>query len=181
MYRVLNKLKSYGLIGLYLLGSLPCVADSDNEARIRAAFIYNFTKFVEWPTPPQASFKILIIGADDLVEPLNEFKSKGKLFQNKVVEVTYSEKTVLKNDIQILILDLVDEKEFKQALKLYSSSPALIVNTKSNLAKKGAMISFIKKADDTLGFGINLTKVNAQKLKMSSQLTKLGELETETP
>lgn len=167
------------LIGLDVLLCQPTFAQSDKENQIRAAFIYNFTKFVEWPTSPQPSFKVLILGAKDLEGPLSAFKTKGKLFQNRTVEILYSEKPEFQKDIQILVIDYGDEKEFKQALKLFDASPTLTINNKSEFAKKGAMITFVKKADETLGFGLNLKRISNQKLKVNSQLTKLAELEPE--
>ena len=64
------------LIGLAVLFSGCLVADDANlEYKIKAGYLYNFTKFITWPEVNGATFNLCILGADPfgaLIDPIQK-------------------------------------------------------------------------------------------------------------
>src|SRR5271165_5752448 len=67
-------------------------AEPSREARVEAAFIYNFTQFVEWP--PEASavgdstFIVAVVGDDPLAGALEQ-ATAGKTVKGRPIQVKH--------------------------------------------------------------------------------------------
>ena len=58
------------LAAAFLFGALKPGTDG-NEYQVKAMFIFNFTKYVEWPEEKEANvFTIGILGESEITEPL---------------------------------------------------------------------------------------------------------------
>lgn len=183
-------------VAIVILGCLlvPAYADTQSgqykEYEVKAAFIYNFLKFVDWPEEKmENSDKQIIIG----IIGENPFGSAANVFKNKKVEdrevvLKYFEsfediKNMSKEDraakeeslknCHLLFICQSERKQVREITDLVSKSSVLTVGDMDGFTKSGGIINlFIE--DNKIRFNINLTVADKNGLKVRSQLLRLA-------
>lgn len=146
----------------------------DTNAKIKAVFIYNFTKYIEWPAADQVGeFKIGILGENP---PLfNELDKMSKV--KKVANRSFSIKSYSKiSDIDkphILYIPEDSTEMLQAAVKKLSGKSTLIVTEKPGLAKQGSAINFVI-VGNRQKFELNKANVSKHNLKVASALENLA-------
>jgi len=145
------------------------------ESDAKAAFIVNFTKYIEWQNSSldnSESFKIGVLGDTKVYNSLKALSSKK--IKNKKIEVLLFQKT---DNIQECHLLYVSSSMSLSQLKTSANSSkcknALIIGDKKDALTNGAAINFIA-VGNQLKFEINIQNFNKNKLKVSSQLLQLA-------
>src|SRR6187399_875019 len=64
-----------------------------NEYQIKAMFVFNFTKYVEWPEVKSDFFTIGVIGESEIIEPLERISIQKKVGDKKIVVKELSPET----------------------------------------------------------------------------------------
>ncbi len=145
----------------------------DTNAKIKAVFIYNFTKYIEWPKSYQeGEFTIGIIGESPLYSELTKMTQTKKV-ANQSLQVKKFNSTQDISKCHILYLSKDKSGEISSVLKSLKNNSTLIVTEQSGLVDKGAGINFIIK-DNRQKFELNKTNVEKYKLKVSSSLEALA-------
>jgi hypothetical protein len=160
------------------------------EYEVKAAFIYNFLKFVDWPKGKMAdSDKQIIIG----IIGENPFGSAADVFKNKKVEdhdvaVKYfegleqikkmSEKDRAANEeslknCHLLFICQSEQKLVREITDIVGKNGVLTVGDTEEFAKSGVAINFFME-DNKIRFIINLAAVEKTGLKIRSQLLRLA-------
>jgi len=135
-----------------LLGCLSANgAEIVSEESLKAAFIFNFLKFVSW-NDDRPAYEICIPEDDDLREVATALL-KGKTVNDRQIEVVNRT-----NDCHVLV-----------ASSFPNSDTTLTIGP----LEQGAMIEFMA-VDNKLKFAINIAHIRKSKLKISSQLLKLA-------
>lgn len=146
------------------------------EYAVKAAFIYNFTKFVEWDkTESSPTFVIGIIGESPIYKPLIELAAT-KTINNKKIEIMKCTATNPSNcRCQILFVpETTKSKDFQEFIsELSISKNILIISESKGFLNNGSAINFLV-ADNHIKFEINIGSLNKYNLKASSQLLKLA-------
>ena len=174
----MKKLIKYSLFIILAFSSLSFQQqpfDSNQlVARQKAVFLYNFTKYFEWPGKMKSgNFIIHVIGNNpNLNGELNKMAS-SKQVGNQKIEIRSS--TIVDGSIQPHIIFLLNESSelLKDISSKFKGKGALIVTEKSGLAKSGSAINFVA-IDSKLKF--EYSKNNAVKagLKTSEELKSLA-------
>jgi hypothetical protein len=147
------------------------------EYAAKAAFIYNFTKFVEWEkmdANAASTFMIGVIGDSPIHQPLLDLAA-SKTINNKKIEVV---KCIATNPAtcrcQILFVPAtVTTKEFKDFLSELATKNVLIISERKGFLDQGSAINFLI-MENRIKFEINMNSLNKSNLKASSQLLKLA-------
>lgn len=146
----------------------------DPNAKVKAVFIYNFTRYFEWPEKMKSgNFIIQVIGNNaSLNSELNKMAST-KQVGNQKLEIKNSSKLDLGVKPHIIFLLSEASDLLKEASSKYKGKGALIVTEKMGLAKAGSAINFVV-ADNKQKF--EYSKNNAVKagLKTSEELKNLA-------
>jgi hypothetical protein len=167
------------------LGSLPvwcsaflltCItalgADVAKEYQIKAAFVYNFTKFVEWPpqsfTDAAEPIVIGIVGKNPFGESLENAVRGRKVGGREIVIVNVTPE-MQRRAIHVLFVAAGEEKSFDPKL----APSALTVGETERFNGLGGMITFISDAEK-IRFMVNLEHADEAQLKLSAQLLKLA-------
>lgn len=143
-------------------------------ARQKAVFLYNFTKYFEWPGKMKSgNFIINVIGSNPTINgELNKLASTKQVGSQKI-EIKST--TDIDADIQPHIIFLLNESSdlLKDISSKYKGKGALIVTERGGLAKSGSAINFVA-IDSKLKF--EYSKNNAVKagLKTSDELKSLA-------
>lgn len=149
----------------------------ESEYRLKAAFIYNFAKFVHWPDnnqPDQSRpFIIGVFGVDPFNNDLDIIK--GKKIGDSEIDIRRYESV---SDIEwcsILFIGSSERKNIQALVNEFKKRGILLIGDTPGYAHKGVMINFFQ-ANNKLRFEINKDAAEGAGLKISSQLLRLGKI-----
>lgn len=155
-----------------LRGELPV----SNEYDVKAAFLFHFAQFVEWPADafrePNGPLNYCTIGEDPFHGVLDE-TLKGKSVSNRLLRVRHLGVREPVADCQIIFLGAADKKLLGEVLNSVSGQPALCVGETDHFARDGGMIGFFLE-NNKVRFDINLQAVERARLKIDSRLLFLA-------
>ena len=150
-------------------------AAAPTEYQVKAAFLYNFAKFVDWPTAGSRNetetVAICIMGDDDLAKELDEI-AKGATAGDRTIAVRRI-KNVEGGGCQILFLGKSVDDRFRTIIAGLKAGPVLTVGDADNFLRVGGMIKFFIE-DRKIRFEVNLDAVEKSPVRVSSKLLKLA-------
>lgn len=167
------------LAWLFLLGTIVfspqyCRAASYAEDAVKAAFLYRFTAYVEWPsaTPAARPFRIAVIGADGVARQLERLL-QGKSVQGRRAEVVTARSTEELGETQILYIAPGAAARETALLAAATAQPILIVTDEEDGFRIGGIINFLP-VGENLRFEVSLTAAARSQLKINSGLLSVA-------
>ena len=146
-----------------------------HEFRVKAAFLYNFANFVEWPNsvfPNETSpIIIAVLGKNPLCEILNAAQLKPILARKVVTKQFESVENV--TNCHILFVDNSEKDNFPKIFERIKDQSILTVSDTEGLAQSGVIINFVE-IDQQLRFEINIQAAKQENLRISSKLLNLA-------
>lgn len=147
-----------------------------SEATVKAAFVYNFSKFTEWPAETlaagQGPIRLCLYGnRDPFLAALAEID--GKLTQNRVIRVRSVTQPTDFRSCHILALGESEVRQLPEALRAADASGVLTVSEIEGFAGAGGTIGLVV-TNEKVQFEVNLDAAQRANLKLSSQLLKLA-------
>jgi YfiR/HmsC-like len=145
------------------------------EYQVKAAFLFNFAKFVEWPPKTFSTstdpIHLCLLGADEVERALKE-TIQGKVAQGHPLEVDRLRDIRDAKGCQILFISW---SEAGQEALLREIAPAgmLIVGESDGFAREGGMINLVLH-ENHIRFEINPRAAERANVKISSQLLNLA-------
>jgi hypothetical protein len=146
------------------------------EYQIKAKYIYNFTRFVDWPEEsfenPDSPFVIGIIGNDPYGIDLDK-TIEGKQIKNRRFIIRRCQNIEDLSSCHILFIGVDKGAQRSQIFNKIKNKCILTVGDEEHFARDGGMINFIimKKR---IRFEINREAVKQSHLKMSTNLLKMA-------
>jgi hypothetical protein len=145
------------------------------EYLIKAAYLYNFAMFVEWPsdafTRPDSPMVIGVIGSDPFGWALDRTVQDKRIGKRQIV----IERLQWGQDARrahIVFVSASDSARLAELASRLDGSPTLIV-ADSDGARPRSAVSFVVN-DNKVGFEINLDQANRARLTISSKLLNLA-------
>jgi hypothetical protein len=161
---------------LMLLGSARAQSAAAGEYQVKAAFLYNFAKFVEWPPSAfrgaTAPLQICILGRDPFGQGLRDIVST-KTVNGRKFEVDYLVDMQLARACHILFIASSEKARVKQILESMRGTVALTVSDTEGFAEQGGMIDFVLD-NDRVVFEVNRNAAEQAGLKISSKLLSVA-------
>ena len=164
--------------GLLLMLAIPRAqgAATASEAEVKAAFVYNFAKFVEWPADafpsPTAPLRFAVFGDEEFTAKLSSLlsdnKAHGRSFEVKRIINPQEAK-----NYHMVFVTSAESKRALLVLDAVKKSPALTIGESDEFLDYGGMIMFYFE-DAQLRFDINPEPAEKVKLVISSKLLRLG-------
>ncbi|MFA7166337.1 MAG: YfiR family protein [Desulfoplanes sp.] len=148
------------------------------EYRIKAAYIFNFAKFIEWPEQAfrdkNQPFSIVIMGDKKYLQCFESLKSKT--IHGRKINIKYctSPEKLTTQSCHILF---VTDQPFSQGCQSFltnDSRQILTIGKSAAFIHAGGMIAFIQR-DNKIRFAINQSKARQNNLCISSRLLRLAE------
>jgi hypothetical protein len=164
---------NYRIAALAMLTvGLPAATGVPTEHAVKAAYLYNFAKFTEWPElDPAGHLAICVYGKDPFGGFLDE-AVRGKLVHGLPIVIR---RMPLANEnwdgCQVLFFGSGSQTD--SALRQLSGASILTVGASQGFAERGGMIGLVVE-NASVRFDINLTAIAAARLKISSQLIEIG-------
>jgi hypothetical protein len=171
--------KNSALIFALLLFTFPFQLpgqESENDdlaSTMKAVFIYNFTKYIEWPdSDTTGCFKIGVIGNSSIITPLKNIEKEKRVNKIKIKIITINDPREIK-DCRILLIDKSEKHRLADILSEISGKNILTIGDTPDFAASGMAINFIV-INEKIKFEINSDALNRAGLKASSHLLKLA-------
>ena len=160
------------LMGVVLYVPLLAQATTKEDA-VKAGFVYNFTKYITWPTSdtPQDNFNLCVEGNDQLDGGLEALYGK-KIGNKSLILIRDVSGEALKSCHMVFVAD--DAKlNMQKVLKKFDGLPVVTVSDRADFIKMGGMIGLLRDGN-RVGFEINVIPARAVGLSISAQLLKLA-------
>ena len=185
-----NRIRSWelswylALLTLSLFGGSETRAEttSAREYQIKAAFLFNFTQFVEWPPgafpDPQAPLIIGVLG-DDPFGPFLDEAVRGEKSGSHSIAVQRYRNALEAVQCHILFIGYYEMDRLEQVLSALKGRNILTVGDTLNFARRGGMIRFVT-VNNKIRLRVNLEAAKAAGLTLSSKLLRPAEIVTTT-
>jgi hypothetical protein len=170
------------VLGLAWLGGWPPdVSAQDNaaarERRVKAAFIFNFAGFVEWPETafpqPFTAVSIAVIGDDELAAELSAITA-GRAVEGRPLTIRKTRSLEAVADAHMVFVGRAEIARLPQLAKLARARPVLILTDAPNALAQGSMINFML-VERRVKFEIHLEEAERHGLKLSSRLLAVAQ------
>ena len=158
-----------------LLGALavvmPTRAVELSEYQLKAAFLYNFARFTEWPVEVGGTLKLCIQGQDPFGPELEELQGKAVGARRISVERKPAAGTLRR--CQIVVITQSAAKDLPDTIGSLRNAPALTVAESPDATRQGAMLN-MEVTRDKIVFSANLRSAQQARLVLSSKLLGLA-------
>ena len=164
------------LLALYLGFCLPAfqseaIADEIIEYQVKAAFIYNFMAFTHWPDSTGQTINLCVYGEDYFGQEIDKLQSR--LINNRHIKVTRIADLGQLKACQAIFFSKSVSGQLSSILNDLQNDPILTLADSSNATAQGIAIN-MSLSNEKIVFEINLTKVRASGLDISSKLLQLA-------
>jgi hypothetical protein len=171
--------RSSGLILALLLvvGTGRGQVSSPSEFQLKAAFLYHFAQFVEWPPGSFADttspIVIGVLGDTPLEADLEKTISGKTLNNRKLVAQQFRTAAEATNNCHMLFISRSEEKRLPEVMAVLSGARILTVGETPGFTESGGMINFVPR-DGKIRFEINKGEADKAGFKLSSKLLSLA-------
>jgi hypothetical protein len=184
-------IRSSGTVAAWLCGVLALVAfasgvvgaETAPEYQVKAVFLYNFTRFVEWPprafTTPGEPFVIGILGDDPFGSRMDDVIRNERIGDHPLIVRRFRNAEEI-GDCQMLFIGRSESVEFERVVARLDHRPVLIVSEIDGSAEHGAMIQFATESSH-VRLRINADAARGAGLVISSKLLHLAEIVSPRP
>jgi hypothetical protein len=161
-----------------VLGLCATTREADpatQEYAVKAALLYNFTMYVNWPesafADAESPVRVAVMG-DDPFGPLLDAAMKDKYVGRHKIVVERLKPEQSSQDCHLLFICRSEESRLEEVLAGVKGKPVLTVSDLSRFTERGGMIS-LEKPETKIQLGINLERVRQANLSVSARLLNL--------
>jgi YfiR/HmsC-like len=174
---VLKSLAVALLAGL-LIAPASARAATPREYQVKAVFLYNFARFVEWPesafADPKAPLVVGVFGFDPFGADLDE-AVRGETVRGHPLVVRRVRSAAEAADCQIVFIHSSERNRLDDLLTALDKRSTLTVSDADGAAQKGVMIRLLTQAG-RIRMRINVESARAAQLTISSNLLRSAEI-----
>lgn len=149
-----------------------------DEYQVKAAFLYNFAKFVEWPPgafrSAQDPITICVLGPNPFDDSLKE-AVRGKTLDGRMFVVRQTLDVQQGTGCHILFVNPSERMRFQSMLEALRTNSVLTVGETPGFAAEGGIVNF-KLQGGKVRLEINVDAAERAKLRVSSKLLSLAEI-----
>lgn len=154
---------------------VPLAEGSELETKVKAAYIYNFTKFVDWPgdemTVAGEPIRICIIGNDPIRTLLGELSNREA--KGRPLKIVRVKDINALPSCNILYVSRSEQSQLPMILERLHGLPLLTVSDIPAFAQKGGIIGFINE-NNRIKVEINSRAARQAGLKISAKLLEIS-------
>ena len=171
-----SRLLHWGLTAVLLVAPLTASAQELDEYEVKAAFLYNFTKFVEWPSasgaPVFAVFNLCILGDDPFGSAIDQLV-RGKTVYGRPLQVRRLKETAEARQCQIVFVRKGEETKAEKLVNTVHGLPILTVGEHHEFGRIGGMI-YLAMKDNRVTIVINVPATEKAGLRVSAKLMSVA-------
>jgi hypothetical protein len=159
-----------------LFAFIPASAQTHpTEFQVKAAYVYNFGKFVKWPAdaaPSTSPFEICVLGRDSFATVL-DLTVSGESIDRRSIAVKRISDPQEAVECNILFIGSSEESRLKAILTATQRMSILTVSDIPHFAERGGVIGFVTQ-EEKIRFEVNLGAAEQSHLALSSELLKVA-------
>jgi hypothetical protein len=174
---VLAGLTAFVIVGiLFGVSGLSAQKSKPQEYEVKATYLYNFARFVEWPSSSAAakndSFAICVLGQDPFGPALDAIVA-GESIDGKAALAKRVSKPQDAVSCRVLYISSSEDSRLKEDLAALDKSGVLTVSDIPQFSRRGGMIQFVLDGN-SVRFEVNLTIAESAGLTLRSELLKVA-------
>ena len=170
-----GRLRQY-FVAILSMAVLPLVAHAQtrvyDEYAIKAAYVYNLSKFVEWP--PSATknqpFTICVYGRDPYGQKIDAVSERTT--QGRPISIVRRDHLTEAN-CEIAFVGQSETYRLEEAIAFFANSPVLTIGESADFVDKGGIVALVA-SGKRITFEINLGSANTAGLVFSAQLLRVA-------
>lgn len=144
-----------------------------SEYEIKAAFLFNFTRFVTWEdVPPESNSMTVCVFGQDPFGPML-LSLEGKVAQGREINLKYPSQLSEIEGCDVLFVSKSEDDEVARIVESTSGQPVLTVSDIPDFASSGGIIGYVKQGN-VIRFEINLKAAQTAGLSINSRLLELA-------
>ena len=148
------------------------------EFQVKAAFLYNFAKFVNWPPEvfrdPDSAFVICLVDEEPFAQALEQ-AVLGKTVEGRAFQVRRLSSPDEAGSCQMLHLGATGSSRLTSLPRSIREAPILTIGDDAGFTRQGGIINFIIR-EHRVGFEINPDAAGRAGLRISSKLLQLASI-----
>jgi len=156
----------------------PAQGSAPTEYQIKAAFLYNFAKFIDWPPgsfpAPQSPFEICILGADPFGSAIDD-TLRGKSIGDRTVVIERVKEPWRARQCQIVFVSSSEKQRLPEIIASLQGAKTLVVGETDRFADLGGTIQLTLE-ENHVRFAINTSAADGAGLRISSKLLALAKI-----
>jgi hypothetical protein len=153
-------------------------ANPPGEYELKAAFLFNFAKFIDWPpsslASPQSPFSICVLGQDPFGHLLDD-QLQGKMIGSRNLAVQRLKNRAEARRCLMVFVSSSESPHLAEILESLRGANILIVGETNGFAASGGTIEFTIE-DNHIRFAINTDAADRAGLKFSAKLLALAKI-----
>jgi YfiR/HmsC-like len=151
------------------------LSPQEYENQVKATFIYNFSRFIDWPTGTftsgRSSLRVCVLGNDPFGGALDSIK--GKNVQGRKIQIEHLESFSKLEACQILFISSSEKGHLKEILESAKHSRIVTIGEMSQFTQNGGVVALAMRKD-RIHFSVNLDAANETGVKISSTVLRLA-------
>jgi hypothetical protein len=160
------------IVGLLLMATTVAhAAEPVPEYELKAAFLYNFMLFTEWPGKPGENLTLCLYGQDRFGAALDPIE--GKPVKNAGIRILRPDALSQLRGCHVLFVADSEMPGLQRILEAVKGAPVLTVADSKGAARAGVMIN-LTLVEQHVTFEINAAAARAAGLNISSKLLRLA-------
>jgi hypothetical protein len=166
----------FALLSVIALVGVPCPAQTEpySVESVKAAFLYRFLEYVEWPGGARAEgpLTIAVLGDEGLGAELHR-NVRGRTVQGREVRVRTVSSAQEGLDAHLLFVSGQSRKKLAGFTSAHAHDPVLIVTEGDGALERGSVINFVV-VEGNVRFEISMPAAEQRGLKLSSRLLNVA-------
>jgi hypothetical protein len=162
-------------VAVYAAAGAQAQTPLDRERQIKIAFLYNFVKFVDWPTEvlPESgdTISFCVLSDDPVYEALETLEGKTVKGRRLTIRRVDAVKDVAA--CHVAFFGFTEEKRLPQVMRGLEGSSVLTVGEIDRFAQSGGIINLVV-VNNKVRFEINVDRAERARLKLGSQLLSVA-------
>jgi hypothetical protein len=183
-----RRVGAFVVIGLALLGPTGILPAQNSAAapeyQVKAAFLLNFPKYVEWPAEKFATTNspivVTVVGDAAIAESLAKMAAGRTINGRPVVVNSQASAPKVTPDCHILFLSAATRSTAPELFKRWTAANILTVGDSEDLLYDGGAIRFARR-EESIRLEVNLAAASQAQLKISSKLLSVADVVKGTP
>lgn len=162
-------------VALWLSPEAGVAQPRPGEYEVKAAFIYNFARFAEWPTPRQAGAELVVcvLGEDPFGEAIGTIE--GREVRGRRIAIRHAASPSEVGPCDILYISPSESAGLSDLLPYYRSRAVLTVSDIARFAESGGIVQ-LTMSGTKVRFRVNVEAAERAGIRLSAKLLRLAEV-----
>ena len=166
------------VLGVLSINNPAFAAETTTEGKLKAAYLFNFLRFIEWPDIPDKKINLCVAGDKDSYHGALIALSTQSVNQNSIdlhfFNGNYEKQIKYLNECQLLFITDIKQKSEHEILEEISSLSILTVGENPQFMQHGGMINFVR-STNKIRFQVNMKAVKKTDIRISSKILRLAD------